>query len=315
MPLIAALPAIMAVAGTAASVAGGAMQGKANERAANSQNELDWMRYQDSRGANGSAILPLYAPEGTEKRLLEDALGVYGAGMGGRRPEEIMAEYQAILDRLQPSIDAGDDVLASIFNGTMLNDRLNTLRPVNDARLGFASSQRAAIDNALAEVIGRAQTDEMRKGYSGVGTFALNRAVDSTTKARVDAAMREASARYENALAEQQLREGMTDLSIRSLDAPVNRVGQRITAQQSPYMGVLSLDEARKQPLSMFNIGPGSAPRSNLVPQTSIGGLVTSGLGQAAGHVGDYYAKQEATKQQEKMFNEWMEVMRQQGRN
>lgn len=287
----------IAVAGAAAA-ASSAMKAKADKKSAQDANNANLTQYQQSRGAGGNAILPMYADPGTEKRLFDQAVAESAAMAGGRTPQEIYAEYQQILAGMQPSIDAGNEAIGDIYNGNMLRDTLAFQQPVMDARTGMAVSNRDAINLAVRAEANRINAEEARKGYSGAGSFANNRLLDASILARQRAAGGVSAAVLANAEDEAGIRRSNQSLKLSALDLAPNRAAQLIRLDQAPAEGVAAMSELRTKPLNFFRLQVGQPPTVRPVPQTGAGQLALQAVGQAAGAYGSYEAQGRAA-------NEW----------
>ena len=281
---------------TAASVAASSMKAKADQKAAQNANNANLSQYQQSRGAGGNAILPMYADPGTEKRLFDEAVAASDAMGGSMTPQEIYAKYSEALRTMQPTIDAGNDVVASIYDGSRVADTLAFQQPVLDARTAAALANRDAINLAVQQEANRLAAEEARKGYSGAGSFANNRLLDAVVGAKQGAARVVSGAKLTNAEEVAGIKRGNQDLQVSALDVAPNRVGQLIRVQQAPAEGVAALQTTRQQPLTFFRLNPGQPPQVQPIPSTGAGQLVLQGVGQVAGAYGSYAAQGRAAQ-------------------
>ena len=292
---------------TAAVIAGAAVAGAgvlqaqkekktaaSNRKAIQDANELAYQQFLESRGAGGSAILPLYAPPGTEAELLNRALEFNRLATAD--PAARVAEYERIRQGLAPTVSAGDKLIQDIYSGELEKRRLAQIDPVLAARTGVADARASAINAALAQTRGRIAAEEARKGYTGAGGVVQNRLLQNTIAARQQAATEQAAAGLQNALDRARVQEAGTQLQLSSLNLPITRANALIAAKQAPLAGVAQNFAIGQAPLNFFRLPVGNPPqpRPALMEQTSdpyAAGLAA--LGQLAGAYGTYQANQQ----------------------
>ena len=312
---------IAAGLGAAGSIAGGVMQGKSQKKAADAQveatretNEANYRQFREARGEGGSAILPLYLPAGAEQQAAQRALNVFNA-ITGQPVNLTLQEYQNIVNGAVPTIAAGDQVVQDIFSGAMERDRLAREAPVAAARTALADTQAQGVQTALQQRLNEIRADEAARGYTGSSSFANNRLLEATIPAQQAAASTKAQARLENEQSRKRIGDEALDLQIRSLDVPFNRIAQNIGARQAPADALARLMATAQSPLSFFRIAPGTPPR-NETPQISsvpsTGAIIGTGLGAAAGQIGNILAQQELARQQQEMANQWLRMFQNQ---
>lgn len=295
---------------TAATAASAAMKAKADQKSAKAANDANYNQYLDSRGANGNAVLPMYADPGTEKRLFDEAVAAYDAGLSGKTPGEVVDHYRQILASMQPTIDAGDQTLADVYNGQMLQDAIGYQKPVADARTAMADVNAEAVNQALRQQMSAIAAEEARKGYSGAGSFANNRLLGATITARQQAAAGKSAANLQNAQDVYGLQREDQTRRLTSLDLAPNRVQQKIALEQAPAQGLANLQNLRTQPLNFFRLSVGNPPPVQPIPSTGAGQIGLQALGQAASGVGSYYANQQnAAATQSKADQDWQRQM------
>lgn len=290
----------IAGAAVAAVAAGGAaaMQAESSRKAASQQREavrdanaLEYQRFQEARGSTGSAVLPIYAKE-LEAKAYQNAFDAFEAN-SAVPAAKLKTQYQGIVDAQMPSVAAGNEVIAGIFNGDITQDRLDALAPVIAARTDMSLAQKAQILQAMQEEKNRIAAADARKGYSGGGSVSNNAMLQATIGARQQAAMAEAIANLQNEEAKRAVVDAGTDLKIKSIDLPVQRANQLIALQQSPSVAVAKQAETAMAPLAFFNIGPGTPPsvRVEQYPDLpSTGAVALGAVSQAAGAYGNYKA-------------------------
>lgn len=293
---VATSTAIAVGVSVAASTAAAAMKSKADKKSAQAANSANYNQYLESRGAGGNAILPMYADDGTEKRLFDEAVAAYDAGLSGQTPDEVVDNYRSILAQMEPSIAAGNQTIDDIYNGNLQREALAYQDPVNKARTAMADTQGTSAMQALAYERNRLAAEEARKGYSGSGSFANNRLLDSAIGSRQMAAMARATAGFENAKDVADINRGAQGLRVQSLDLAPKRAEQLIALDGAPAEGLARLQLARTKPLDFFRLNPGNPPPVQPVPSTGAGQLVLQGAGQLAGAAGNVFATNQAAE-------------------
>ena len=113
------------ISGTVSGVLGASAQNKAtktNMQIARETNEANLRMFQESRGSGGSSILPTYLEPGTEKVIANRAAAAAQA-MFPDNPEMQLAQYQAILEGMRPTIQAGTRQIEDIYSGKLEAER------------------------------------------------------------------------------------------------------------------------------------------------------------------------------------------------
>ena len=135
------------ISGTAGAILGAQSQDaakKANLANAEATNATNLRMFQDSRGASGSAVLPNYLDSGTERLLAPNAASAAQARFPND-PQAQLAYYQAIVDQMRPTIQAGTDAISGIYNGQIaatLSARQMASKASSDAVLANATDKR-----------------------------------------------------------------------------------------------------------------------------------------------------------------------------
>jgi hypothetical protein len=299
---MAAVTAAVIGAAAVASIAAGAMQADAQRKATNANrknvkdtNALNYQMFRESRGEGGNAILPLYAPPGTEERMLGQAVRVYDS-ITGQPIDLTLEEYQAMVDGMDPAVEGGNDLINGIYNGQLEAERMAALNPVLQAREQAAQADAAAIDLALQEENNRIMAADAAKGYVGGSSFVNNRLLAATLAARQQAARAKAAAALTNAGDVRTLKEAGVDLRLKSLDLPVNRVNRLMELSQAPAAGLARRQQLAMDALGFFRLNPGTPPQAQAftAPATpSMGAVIASGLAQAGGSTLSYLQNQQ----------------------
>jgi len=288
------------ISGTVGAILGSSAQNKANElNAANvaATNALNYKMFQDSRGASGSAVLPEYLDAGTE-RLLGNKAAQVALAMFPNDPQAQLAHYQAIVDQLRPTINAGNDAIAGIYNGTLDKTREAALDPVLAARLNAAKSQGESIDMGLADAVNQMGAQDAAKGFAGTGSYAQNRLLAATLAARQAASQATSGAVLTNATDKRNLSDEMSKLKLSSVDMPVNRAQQLMQLDQMPTMALGSQVTGAMKPLDYFRISPSAFkadPMPQVQPVASAGQLAASGFSQTGGALLNSYLQSKGT--------------------
>jgi hypothetical protein len=288
------------ISGTVSGVLGASAQNKAtktNMQIARETNEANLRMFQESRGAGGSSILPTYLEPGTEKVIANRAAAAAQA-MFPDNPEMQLAQYQAILEQMRPTIQAGTAQLEGIYNGNLEAERSAALAPVLAARMGMADANIDAINMAGQDAINRLSAQDALKGYQGTGSFAQNRILDGLMQARQQAAMQKAGSVLQNEIDKKQLSDAMSQLRLSSVDAPINRLGQLTKADQAPQMALGDLSQAATRPMEFFRISPQAFQAQRPDPVSAVPGaaqLALQGVSQAGGQVLGAYLQSKGT--------------------
>ena len=317
---------IIAAVGAVAGIASGVMAAEAQRKASNTNrdmqretNELNYKQWQESRGKEGSALFPMYAPAGMEKKGLEDAFEYYNA-MGITPPAEMMAKYQAIVDSEQKNIAAGDKLISDIFSGNMEREALAQNAPVEAARLAMAETGREGIEAARGAQEAALSAEEAAKGYIGTGSFAQNRRLASTIPFFQQAAGQVAGANLANAAEVAKIQEAQRQTRIGAINMPLQRAAGKVSLAQLPASALSGYAGIRQAPLNFWKMAY-SPPPTNTAYQmpvvespvgAALGGLA-SGLGGVAGAVQTDRTNAMVTagqNQQNAQFNTYMDYLR-----
>ena len=288
------------ISGSVSGILGAQAQNKANKtnmQIARETNEANLRMFQESRGSGGSSILPTYLEPGTEK-LIANRAAAAAQAMFPDNPEMQLAQYQAILEGMRPTIQAGTAQLEGIYSGELEAERAAALAPVLAARIGMADANVEAINMAGQEAINRIGAQDALKGYEGTGSFAQNRILQGLMQARQQAAMQKAGAILQNEMDKKQLSDAMSQLRLSSVDAPINRVAQLTQAEQSPQLALGNLSQASTRPMEFFRISPQAFQAQRPEPISAVPSaaqLALQGVSQAGGAVLGAYLQSKGT--------------------
>lgn len=306
------MPIAVAAVGLAAGIGAGIAQADAQRKAANKNidfqeetNRLNYQHWLESRGAQGNALFPLYAPDDMEKQGLEDAIAYYNA-LGVNAPNDLLRHYQSILARQQPNIDAGDRLISDIFNRQLEREALAQQAPVAAARMGQAATMREGVDVARNVALNRMAAEERMKGYAGTGSYARNRVATSLVPFYQQAAGAEASAKLQNALDTQRIQEAQRQGRLASINMPVQRATQEISLAQAPATALANYANLQQGPLNFWKINWAPPPEQK-APSTPVvespWGAALGAVSQGAGALAGAWQQQRGMNQAQANFN------------
>lgn len=275
---------------------------KQNRKIADATNQLNYRMFLESRGSGGHALLPLYFPEGTEEALANRAMGLVRASQDAYgTPEQQLAAYQAIVDSLSPSMQAGDALVNDLFSGALEERQVGNLRPVMEARGKVAGAQKQGIMEALSERLNALRADRARAGYSGGGSSMQRNLLRSATlPALQQAATVGAQADLLNATDEANVRNAAIQTRLENLSLPLTQAANRVQLRNLPATAAGAATQAMFSPLDWFKLTPqafqaNQGPLVTPVPNT--GQIVGAGVSAAASSLGNYYANKALVQQ------------------
>lgn len=234
------------VSGTVGAVMGSNAQRRAaaqNLQATRETNALNRQMFLESRGATGSAVLPMYL-RSLEQRLGRDFADAWDAT---GRP---IGEYRERARNYESMMGAARSRANSIFDGGLEREMLDSAAPVQRARVAF--KRQSAID-ALNKVIADINSAQAGRGYTGdsMGNRML----------RFGAERGAADAVSEAELANLEETRGIKDLALQtelgSLDLPGRMAGNELDFMTAGDRAFLEDMGARLQPLTFMRIGAG----------------------------------------------------------
>ena len=288
------------VASGVGSYLAGKSQKKAAQLAASAQDRAtaaNLEMYHQSRGSEGSAILPEYA-KGTEADLFQRALDNYLASSRGLgSPAELYARTQGDLSAFMPTFDAGTGLVDDIYSGALTDRQLASAKPVAAARTALAGGQKTSLLQAAQETLNR-----IKAQYPGAaGTFATKMQVNALApglQAAANVSGQAALANTEEIRAIQNMRD---TLGLQYLNAPLERARQKVGMRLVPTEALAQAYGSQVSPFSMFNIGVGKPPAIPPLPTAGpipgIGQIVASGIGAGLNTAGNIYANQALAQQ------------------
>lgn len=288
------------ISGTTAAIMGSSAQRDANRtnlRMTQETNATNERLFRESRGSTGSAVLPTYLEPGQERAIAASAASAVQA-MFPDDPERQLAEYQAIVEAIRPTVLAGNDRIASIYDGRMAAEREANLAPVIEARTAAANAAGDAIRLGEQDMIGRLSAQEAAKGYSGTGSFGVNQLLRAMVQGRAAAAQERANAALANEMEKRKLADDMLQLQLSSVDAPINRVGQLTKFEQTPQLAFGDLSQQATRPLEFFRISPQAFRADRPDPVSAVPSaaqLALSGMSQTGGQLLSSYLQSNGT--------------------
>ena len=297
------------IAGVVAAGAGAASasaQSKAN-KAANAANMdaqqqanyLNYQRWRESRGSDGSALLPLYAPAGTEKQLLLDQLKTYGV-LTESTPREDLALYEQVLGKWQPAIDAGRGAVSDTLSGKTQADRLAAAGPTAAAMAALGESTAQGVADASLREQAAADAAAQAAGFSGSGSTAANNRLRTVAGASSAIAAERAKAQLAAANLYRGIIDEETARRLASAGLPVSMAGGEMQLVGMPAEAVARKRAAALAALGWFRL-PGSTPPQVApvltTPQVPNSAIALSALGQVAGSAGNWAASQHVANQ------------------
>lgn len=288
--------AVIAASVAAASVAA-AKQAKASGKNADNNlqaqidsNAANYRMFQESRGSQGNAILPMYLPTGTEKRLGRDATQLYNL-LTDQQPVDALGEYQAVADGFNETANSSDQLVKDLFSGENLKRRTGNLNPVLAAvRTGGEAGAVGLLDAAATQ---QQQEDLAARaaGYSSSGSTASNRRFGAVAGGTQGAARMRAAAELEAAKALYGLQESDLQQRYASLDLPERQAAARIKLMQLPSEALVARQRNAMEPFNFFRIGVGNPPTNRPAIREDTAdpsAVMWSGIGQGLGALGGY---------------------------
>lgn len=288
------------VSGTVSGIMGAQAQNKAsktNLQISRETNDANLRQFQEGRGSTGSAMLPTYLEPGTEKVLANKAAAAAQA-MFPDNPEMQLAQYQAIMEQMRPTIQAGTKQIEGIYSGALEAERAAALAPVLAARENMANANIDAINMAGQDAINRMDAQDALRGYQGSGSFAQNRILQGIMQARQQGALQKSGVDLQNAMDQKQLSDAMSQLRLSSVDAPINRLSQLTQAEQTPQLALGNLTQAATRPMEFFRISPNAFRAQMPDPISATPGaaqLALQGVSQTGGAVLNSYLQSKGT--------------------
>lgn len=302
----AAVIAAGATAYSASSAANSAKEAnKTNKEIAASDRALQYQQFLKSRGSEGSAILPMY-PSFTDKKVEEQlgnqAFATYLAEQQALgTPEEQIKAYQAIVNGLEPSMVAGDQLVNQLFNGDLERQQQQNIAPVLAARGAVAGAQKQGILEGLIAENNAISASRARAGYQGGGSaFEKSLLTRSTIPALQAAATVGAQADLANASDVAGIKQADINTRLNNLSLPLTQAGNRLQFQALPATAAGATFRNSLQPFDWFKLNPGTpgwTPSPYVTPVPGVGAIVGAGVAQGASTLGNYFANRSLINQ------------------
>lgn len=290
--------------GAVGTIASGIMGANAASDAADAQrqstrdtNQLNYDMFRQSRGSDGSAVLPLYlqSQDGGlfERQLGSDLVGAYDMTAPDR------AAFESVWNSYKPMVSGARRTAAGIFNGDVGNEMMANFQPVKKARV--AMTRQAAMD-ALSKTLDEIGQMQAGRGFSGDSLG--NRMV--RFKANESAANAMAGANLSNLEQEKAIRDAALNLRLSNLDLPFSMAGKEMDFSNSANNAYLDAIQRRMVPFNFLRIGQGPAFQYqplNYSATPSAGQVALQGFGQLGGTAANYFAGQQQQKSWQDFLN------------
>lgn len=274
---------------------------KTNADNAQATNDLNYKMFQQGRGADGNAILPLYLPQGTEQALASRALQTTQAEQDALgTPAQQISNYEAIASGLTPAMQAGDTLVNQLFSGDLEKQQESNIAPVLAARGAIAGAQKTGILEALSARLNAISADRARAGYTGGGSsFERARLTSAAIPALQAAATTGAQADLANATDVANTKNSAIATRLQNLNTPLAQAANRIQLNQLPGSAASASAATAMEPLNFFKLNPGTfqATRLPLVnPVPGIGQIAGTAVASGASALGNYFQQQQLAK-------------------
>lgn len=283
---------------------GAIFSAKEQKRATNAQLQMfadklaqDKMFFDESRGASGHAILPMFFGD-AEKELANSAIENFKAQWGSMSPEQRLQKYQEISAALRPAMEGASRTVNDIFNGNLTSRLINYGKDVVKARNDAAEQSQQAIEAALNSELNRQRAAESARGYSGTGSFAGNRMLAATMAARQQAAAMKSQAALQNAMQEYGIRSQGEMTALNNLNAPTDQSVRNVQFAQMPQSAAARDFQMATEPMNFFRMTPQAFrgdPLPQIQPGSSAAALALQGISQAGGALGSAYLQSKGT--------------------
>jgi hypothetical protein len=275
-----------AAASLGTGIASSAMSADAQEDAADQNarnvkntNQLNYKMWQESRGLNGNAVMPLYLTDGSGQPW-EKALGTklttdWDKLVGSTSPEAFAAATQS----QAPALAQANRAVSGLFNGQSEQAQMNNFAPVKAARVSF--NRQSALD-ALNKTLSEINAVQAGQGFTGdsMGTrllrFDANKSAGDTLSGVNLENLQEERSIHDSALSN-RLQNAQLPATMAQTDAAFLRL------PEDQY-----LDEINRglQPMTFLRIGTAqpfqnqNLPVVNPIP--SMGQIILQGVNGAA---------------------------------
>lgn len=286
-----------------AGIASGAMQSsaarkanKANQAIADEQNRLNYEMFLQSRGSQGSSLLPLYFnQEGQTPYEQELANQAMAAARLLPTAAQQQAQARAIQTRFQPTIDAATGTVQGIYDGGLLQEEQELLLPIEQERMQAVQTRRQAGLESLNQTLNDIRALQAGRGFSGDSSASNQLRANVRRQNATESAAMESGARLQNLADRRSI--GMNDINrrISNVNLPLQAAEQSRQFQNFGATAALSNEAQRQGAFNWFRLQPQAfqSQRAPLVqPVATTGQYVAGALGQAGGAVANLAASQ-----------------------
>lgn len=268
---------------------------KTNQEISDATNRLNYEMFLQSRGSEGSSLLPLYFEKGTEQQLGKRAFDTWLAlNQALGTPGDQLKGYQGIVDSMTPAANASDALVNALFSGDLEKQQQANIEPVLAARGKVAAAQKEGVLGALIEQLNQISADRARAGYVGGGTAFQKASLKSASIPYLQqAAGVGAQADLQNAMDVANVKNNAISTRLNNLALPLSQAANRVQLKQLPINAIGSASTGALQPFDWFKLQPQAfrADRAPLVnPVMSTGQVIGQGVGQLGSQLGNYAA-------------------------
>ena len=298
---IAATAVSAGVGAYSASEQAGAMGDAADANSYNALQErlLKKQMYDESRGSQGFASMPLFAKDASgnpiEPQLFADSLGTYNYFNQGT-PAEQAARYSDITARYAPLQQGASRTAAGVFDGSLVQEAIDAGAPVEEARRGVATAKKQAGLEALQSTINSIKAIQQKRGFTGDSFGNTLLRTDITRRVNSEGAGDMAAAELANASDRADIKRKGITLRLGNLDLPYQMQQQDAAIADLPENLAIQQSLKRNQVFSPFRIGVGSGPQVNsmplVTPVATDGQIAGQAIGSLASGVGNLAAAQ-----------------------
>jgi hypothetical protein len=244
-----------------------------------------------------AAILPYYFG-GQEKSMSADATELYKAIQERNgSPGLQIANYDALLGKYQPSVDANDQLAADLASGRMTNQTLAEAQPVFNARTNMAESKRNAGLEALRQTLSEIDSIQAGKGYSGDSTGKRMARFNARREIGTQSAADFAGANLANAQEKQAIQSGGRSLQLSNINLPDTLARAAINRTRLPGQAATATQGDAMAPFDFFKLQPANykSPNPlNAMPDTA--GSIANTVAQTGAAIGGSLAKYYSNK-------------------
>ena len=283
------------VSGTVGAVMSAAQQKKATDaqaRQAEEYNKLQRELFHETRGSEGSAILPEYLKrlEASRSARAGDISSALGEFYGS--PTDVVNRGAGVAATYKPLLDLGTKSIYGIFSGDQERRRLAAAEPVFAARTALADTTRSGMVKGILDRLNAIRTANAAKGFVGTGSAAENLGFRASIEGNQGAAAATAGANLQNETDRRAIRDEILNLELRSPELAGALAAQAIRFETLPAEVAGAIQRGEMSPLDWFKIGVGQAPEQTrapwIQPNASLGQIL-AGAGAQAGNTAARY--------------------------